>query len=214
MTLQAASQFSLPPTPHSPHSPHSNITSSTSGHSTSLTLSGTNIRSIYRHTARSFPLSTAMFSLTMFVPISPHISQPSVFRPDISCFTLIIHHVLHDQLQQLQACISYSARPLIAYNRCGAKGCRSARLRVCQALPVSGNECSHCCCTSPHLGGGPSSKTNERLSSPFFLDTQGDLRRRIFISEMFVHIYEVYEYEMTFFPRRTFSEKSDEFLGN
>ena len=42
-------------TPHSPHSPHSKSTSSTSWNSTSTTLSGTNVRSTHRCTARRTP---------------------------------------------------------------------------------------------------------------------------------------------------------------
>ena len=171
MTLQVANQFSLPSTPHCPHSPHSkDSTSYTSVNSTSPTLSGTNVRSIHRD--RSFLVSAATVGL--YVPRScllPHISQPSVFRPDVSCFTLVHHPVLHDDQQGLllQA-TSYALKPQTIVT----KGYRSVRLSVGQALPVSRYAGAHCCCccTSAHTGGGPSSTTNERRLSPFVLDTQ------------------------------------------
>ena len=154
-----------PHPPHSLHSPQSdNITSSTSGHSTPSTLWGTNIRSIYSHSKERPPIG-CYFPRSC---LSPHKNEPSVFRPNISCFTLF-HHVAHgEQLTTfLQLRISFSARLLPADSRCGANGCRSVRLGVCRALPVSRYACARCC-TSAHLGGGPSSTTNERRLSPMF----------------------------------------------
>ena len=126
-------------------------------------------------TARNFLLSAA---IGLYLPRSclwPRISQTSVFRPDVSCFTLVHHPVLHDDQLGLLLHSGDSARPLTADNRrYGAKGYRSVRLSVGQALPVSRYACAHCCCccTSAHVGGGPSSTTNERWLPPFFLDTQ------------------------------------------
>ena len=64
-----------------------------------------------------------------------------------------------------------SARLSTAHNRRhGANGCRSVRLIIGEALPVSRYPCAHhcCCCTSVHVRGGPSSTTNERRFSPLF----------------------------------------------
>ena len=96
MTLQAASQLSLPPTPHSlvtPHTATTKITSSTSGHSTSPTLSGTNIRSIDRNTRTERPPGGCY--LLLLVCACCHKSASRLHFAQISRVSLF-HHVLHD----------------------------------------------------------------------------------------------------------------------
>ena len=62
------------------------------------------------------------------------------------------------------------ARKAAARYGCTAEGPPgAARLKICVRALL---------CTSAHLGGGPSSTTNERPLSPIFSDTQADLRRR------------------------------------
>ena len=134
------------------------------------------IRSIYRHTKERRPAGCYPRSC-----LSPHISQPSVFRPDISCFTLL-HHVLDDD--QLTTSSGAHRVQRASFNqttdRCGTKYCRSVRLRSARRCPSQDMRAhTAASCTWVHLGGGPSSTTNEGRLFPFFLDTQSDLRRRI-----------------------------------
>ena len=168
-------------------------------------------------TARSVFPSAAIGSYLPRSCLSSRINQSSVFRSDISCFTLLFHHFLHHDLVKLttlfrSACISHSARPSTADNRSmwREKCCLSVRLKVRQALPVSIYACAHCCCccTSAHLGGGPSSTTNGRRLSPICLDTQADLRRRrVYSTPRFDTLF------LTFSPI-SFSENSNKSLEN
>ena len=147
MTLQAASQLSLPPTPHSLVTPHTATTKSRPP------LPGTPHPPLCRERTSDLSTATPARSVLLvaaicyfsFVPVATN--QPAVcISPRYLVFHSFITSFMMTSWPLLQARISYSARPLTADNRwCGAKGRRSRRLRFRQALPVSRYACAHYC---------------------------------------------------------------------
>lgn len=156
MTLPAATQYSLPSTPHSPNSAHRNSTSSTSAFSTPPTLSGANVRSSHRYSKEFPPIGCYRRLSSSFVPTAT-LEEPSSFRRDVSCFTLVYHPVLHDYqlglLQQATALVLYPQTTGAIARRAAVRyGCASARRWPPQRYP-----CAHFCycCTLANIGGGP-----------------------------------------------------------
>ena len=154
-----------PPPPTSPHSPHSNnITSFTSGHSTSPTLSGTNIRLFYRN-GKERP------AIGCYLPrscLSPQTNPPcfaQISRVSISFIT----YVLRDN--QLTTSSGAHIVQRASFNRRQPTWRERLPLGTAEGppgAPVSRYSCAHCR-TLARLGRGPSSTTNERRLSPFFL---------------------------------------------
>ena len=112
-----------------------------------------------------------LLTASIFFDSAHHRTSPSrlcVFHPDISCFTLV-HHVLRDD--QLRLLLQVTAHVLQPKITCAVARKATARYGWASARRFPPQD-MRCCCTSAHLGDGPSSTTYERRLSPFFLDTQ------------------------------------------
>ena len=133
---------------------------------------------------------------------SPRRLAVCVCHPDVSCFALVHHPVLHDDhvglllttAQVLQA-QSRERLPLgTAERRPGA-----ARLNVSVV----------CICTSAHIGGGPP-RQRTNAGSSFFWDTQASLSAKMAYTNLNLNDF---VFELTF-PVNIFSESSAKTIRN
>ena len=171
LTLQAASQFSLPSTPPTLLTPHTA--------KARLRPPGTPHRPLCRERTSGRPIDVLQEELppigcyrpVFLVGASIATRQPAV---SVSPRCLVFHSrsLSRPAWWPAGTTSSDSARPLTSDNRrYGAKSYLSVQLNIGQALPVSRYACAHCCfccCTSAHVGDGPSATTNERRFCLYF----------------------------------------------